>query len=67
VGLIAYFLGSSAGSVIEAFGLWGLAAVALAIVAGLVAHRRHVRHRRRTEPARSAGEGNGRPHDTPDV
>jgi membrane protein DedA with SNARE-associated domain len=46
VGLIAYFLGNSAGSVIEAFGLWGLAAVVLAIVGGLVAHRRHVRHTR---------------------
>lgn len=45
VGLIAYFLGNSAGSVIEAFGLWGLAAVALAILGGLIAHRRHVRNR----------------------
>ncbi|MGO9490206.1 MAG: DedA family protein [Solirubrobacteraceae bacterium] len=40
IGLIAYFLGSSASNVIEAFGLYGLAAVLLAIVSGFVMHRR---------------------------
>jgi membrane protein DedA with SNARE-associated domain len=44
VGLIAYFLGHSAGNAFEAFGLYGLVAVLLAIVGGLVLHRRHVRH-----------------------
>ncbi len=34
IGLIAYFLGHSAGNAIEAFGLYGLAAVAIAIVSG---------------------------------
>ena len=48
VGLIAYFLGHSAGSAIEAFGLYGLAAVLVAIVSALILHRRHARHGRRT-------------------
>jgi len=48
VGLIAYFLGRSAGSALEAFGLYGLAAVLVAIVSALILHRRHARHRRRT-------------------
>jgi membrane protein DedA with SNARE-associated domain len=43
VGLVAYFLGHSAGGAIEAFGVYGLVAVALAIVSALVLHRRHVR------------------------
>ena len=46
IGLIAYFLGSSAGNAIEAFGLYGLAAFLLAIVGALVMRRRHVRGRR---------------------
>jgi membrane protein DedA with SNARE-associated domain len=46
IGLAAYFLGSSAGSAVEAFGLYGLAAVALAVISGLIAHRRSQRHRR---------------------
>jgi len=45
IGLIAYFLGHSAGNAIQAFGLYGLAAVAFAIVTTVIAHRRH---RRRT-------------------
>jgi membrane protein DedA with SNARE-associated domain len=45
IGLIAYFLGSSAGNAIEAFGLYGLAAFVIAIVGGLVMRRRHVRGR----------------------
>jgi membrane protein DedA with SNARE-associated domain len=43
VGLIAYLLGSSAGNALEAFGIYGLVAVLVAIVGGLVLHRRHVR------------------------
>ena len=46
IGLIAYFLGHSAGNAIQAFGLYGLAAVAFAIVSTVIAHRRH---RRRTQ------------------
>jgi membrane protein DedA with SNARE-associated domain len=44
VGLIAYFLGSSASNAIEAFGIYGLVAVFLAIVGGLVLQRRHKSH-----------------------
>jgi len=41
IGLIAYFLGNSAGNAIEAFGLFGLAAVLIAIASGFYLHRRH--------------------------
>jgi membrane-associated protein len=43
VGLIAYLLGTSAGNALEAFGIYGLIAVAIAIVGALVLHRRHAR------------------------
>jgi len=43
IGLIAYFLGHSASNAIEAFGLYGLAAVAIALITGVVVHRRHRR------------------------
>jgi membrane protein DedA with SNARE-associated domain len=43
VGMIAYLLGSSAGNAIEAFGIYGLIAVLIAIVSGIVLHRRHAR------------------------
>ncbi len=41
IGLIAYFLGHSAGNAIETFGLFGLAAVLIAAVSGLLVHRHH--------------------------
>jgi membrane protein DedA with SNARE-associated domain len=44
IGLIAYFLGQSAGGVIEAFGLYGIAAVLLALGSAYVLHRRQTRH-----------------------
>jgi membrane protein DedA with SNARE-associated domain len=53
IGLMAYFLGHSAGNAIEAFGLYGLAAVAIAIVSVVVAHRRH----RRAQAAQSSDGG----------
>jgi membrane protein DedA with SNARE-associated domain len=53
VGLVAYFLGSTAGSAIQAFGLYGLAAVLVAIAVFLIAHRRH---RREAGTANDAGE-----------
>lgn len=58
IGLIAYFLGSSASNVIEAFGLYGLAAVLLAIVVGFLMHRHAKRHRREHDlaPAGESGE-----------
>src|SRR6266576_189326 len=59
VGLLAYELGHSAGNALETFGIFGLVAAVLAIVGGLVLHRRH---RRRTnggaakEPPRHPSE-----------
>jgi membrane protein DedA with SNARE-associated domain len=44
VGLIAYFLGRSAGNALQTFGLFGLAAAVLALITALVLHRRHRRH-----------------------
>jgi len=45
IGLIAYFLGHSAGNAIETFGFFGLAALALAVLSAVLLHRRHVRQR----------------------
>jgi membrane protein DedA with SNARE-associated domain len=50
IGLAAYLLGHSAGGAIEAFGVYGLVAVLLAIVSALVMHRRHTLRQRRPEP-----------------
>ncbi len=46
IGLLAYFLGSSAGNAIEAFGIYGLAAAVVAVLGAFVLHRRA---RRRTD------------------
>jgi membrane protein DedA with SNARE-associated domain len=54
IGLIAYFLGSSASNAIQAFGLYGLAAVLLAIISGFVMHRRA--KRRNAEDSGSENE-----------
>ncbi|MFI4989645.1 MAG: DedA family protein [Solirubrobacterales bacterium] len=40
IGLIAYFLGNSAGNAIETFGIYGLVAAVLAIAGAIVLHRR---------------------------
>jgi len=40
IGLLAYFAGHSAGHAVEAFGVYGLAAAALAFVGGFALHRR---------------------------
>jgi membrane protein DedA with SNARE-associated domain len=40
IGLIAYFLGHSASNALETFGIYGLAAVVIAIVSFIVLHRR---------------------------
>ena len=50
IGLIAYFLGSSAGNAIEAFGIYGLVAALLAIISFFVMHRR-ARRRARSRTA----------------
>src|SRR5207244_3826702 len=49
VGLVAYYVGHSAENAIETFGLYGLAAVLLAVGSALFLHRRH----RRGEPKRA--------------
>jgi membrane protein DedA with SNARE-associated domain len=63
VGLLAYFLGRSAGNLLETFGIFGLAAMAIAAVGGYLWHRRHKRRvsadavsvaEESPEPARSA-------------
>ncbi len=54
VGLLAYFVGRSAGNLITTFGLIGLAALAIAIVGGFLWHRRHTR---RTAAATASGDG----------
>jgi len=43
IGLLAYLLGHSASKAIEAFGIYGLVAVVLAIVSTFFMHRRHRR------------------------
>ena len=43
IGIIAYHLGRSASDAIEAFGLYGLLALVLAIISGVLLHRRHRR------------------------
>jgi membrane protein DedA with SNARE-associated domain len=58
IGLIAYFLGNSAGNAIQAFGLYGLAAVLLAIVSGFLMHRR-AKKRRAAEGGASEDEAGG--------
>jgi membrane protein DedA with SNARE-associated domain len=63
IGLLAYFLGHSAGGAVEAFGIYGLVAVLLAVVGTLVLHRRHVRHASH-KTADDAGSPTARhPHD----
>jgi membrane protein DedA with SNARE-associated domain len=44
IGLLAYFLGHSADNAIQTFGLYGLAALLLAVGGAVLAHRRHRRH-----------------------
>jgi len=56
IGLLAYFLGHSAGGAVEAFGIYGLIAVLLAVLGGLVLHRRHARHGPRTSADGAAAE-----------
>jgi membrane protein DedA with SNARE-associated domain len=64
VGLVAYFLGHSAGNAIQTFGLYGLVAALVAIVSALWLHRRH-RQRRRDEERRAALPAARHPLDPP--
>ncbi len=59
VGLVAYFLGSSARDAIEAFGVYGLVALALAVLSGVILHRRHALHQRRPAPSPSGDDADG--------
>jgi membrane protein DedA with SNARE-associated domain len=52
IGLIAYFLGDSAGNVIETFGIYGLVAAVLAVVSFFGLHRRGSRRRGEKDGAR---------------
>ena len=62
VGTIAYVLGSSASGALEAFGLWGLIAVIIAILGLFVWHRRSRRHPIVPRPAPGpASEPGGQP------
>ncbi len=56
IGLAAYFLGHSAKNAVEAFGLYGLAAVLVAIVGGVVMHRRGRRHRQAAQALQNPAE-----------
>jgi membrane-associated protein len=40
IGLLAYFVGSAAGNVVETFGLFGLGAVLVLLIGAIIAHRR---------------------------
>jgi membrane protein DedA with SNARE-associated domain len=61
VGLIAYFLGTSAGNLITTFGIYGLVAVLIAAGGGFFWHRRHVR----AERSEQAGEDAPSPRPAP--
>jgi membrane protein DedA with SNARE-associated domain len=56
IGLLAYFLGSSAGNVVEAFGIYGLVAAVLALVSFIVLHRRARRARAEQEEGEEPAE-----------
>jgi membrane protein DedA with SNARE-associated domain len=55
IGLLAYFLGNSAGSAIETFGIYGLVAAVVAVVGALVLHRRAAAQRHE-EPANAPSD-----------
>ena len=65
VGLVAYFLGHSAGNAIKTFGLYGLVAALLAIASALWLHRRQRRRRRSEQQGRAAGSAARHPLDPP--
>jgi membrane protein DedA with SNARE-associated domain len=60
IGLLAYFLGSSAGNAIEAFGIYGLIAGVAAVVSAIVLHRR-ARRRGAARDDAAAGPAAGQP------
>jgi membrane protein DedA with SNARE-associated domain len=56
IGLLSYFLGRAAGDAVKTFGLYGLAAAALAIATAVIAHRRHRRGQERERSEHEAAE-----------
>ncbi|HEX4187980.1 MAG TPA: DedA family protein [Solirubrobacteraceae bacterium] len=56
IGLLSYFLGRAAGDAVKTFGLFGLAAAAVAIGTAIVAHRRHRRAQERERSSHEASE-----------
>ena len=65
VGLIAYFLGHSAGNAIKTFGLYGLDAALVGIASLLWLHRRQRRRRGRQQQGRAAQPAARQPLDPP--
>ena len=61
IGLLAYFLGNSAGNAIETFGIYGLVAVLVAIVSAVVLHRRAHRRAPETDDPASPPEPDASP------
>ncbi len=62
IGLLAYFLGSSAGNAIETFGIFGLVAALVAVVSFVLLHRRT---RRRNDERRDDDEATPAAAQTP--
>jgi len=60
IGLLAYFLGHSAGNAIQAFGLYGLAAALIGLASGFWLHRRHRRHTATADGPGAANAGRRR-------
>jgi membrane protein DedA with SNARE-associated domain len=56
IGLLAYFLGNSAGNAIETFGIYGLVALLVAVVSAIVLHRRAHRESSSAEEPQQASE-----------
>jgi len=56
IGLLAYYLGHSASNAVQAFGIYGLVAVLLAIGSALVMHLRHRQRTARANGQPPAGE-----------
>jgi len=64
IGLLAYYLGHSASNAVQAFGIYGLIAVGLAVVSALVMHRRHSRRTGKAAgPPPHGGDGPALPGD----
>jgi membrane protein DedA with SNARE-associated domain len=65
VGLIAYFIGHSAENALEAFGLYGLVAAAVALISAFLLHRRHRRRHGPSANGRAARSAARHPVDPP--